>query len=168
MAVSKTFLPANIVGRHRLWLLEASARNLSDRGREFIIAFWEFAAFLANSLIFLLIGLTIAGTAFAALGWVALVTVNLLVLVARLVSVYPLCALFHRSRWQVPLRDQHVLWWGGLRGALALALVLALPPGFPLRDEIVVAAFATVSFSVLIQGLTMPILLRLLRITRQR
>lgn len=142
--------------------------KLSDRGRDFIIAFWEFATFLANSLIFMLIGLTIAGTAFTALGGLALVLINLLVLAARLVSVYPLCALFQRSAWRVPMREQHVLWWGGLRGALALALVLALPPGIPLRDEIVVAAFATVSFSVLIQGLTMPLLMRLLGITADR
>src|SRR5260221_2077347 len=43
-------------------LAEPSPRKVSQRGREFIIAFWEFAAFLANSMIFLLIGLTIAGT----------------------------------------------------------------------------------------------------------
>jgi CPA1 family monovalent cation:H+ antiporter len=145
---------------------EPSPRKVSKRGREFIIAFWEFAAFLANSMIFLLIGLTIAGTAFTALGWLALVLINLLVVVARLLSVYPLCALFAGSTWWVPWREQHVLWWGGLRGALALALVLALPPAFPLRDEIVVAAFAVVSFSVLIQGLTMPLLLRWLGIQR--
>jgi CPA1 family monovalent cation:H+ antiporter len=145
---------------------EPSPRKVSKRGREFIIAFWEFAAFLANSMIFLLIGLTIAGTAFTALGWMALVLINLLVVVARLLSVYPLCALFAGSAWRVPWREQHVLWWGGLRGALALALVLALPPAFPLRDEIVVAAFAVVSFSVLIQGLTMPLLLRWLGIQR--
>lgn len=148
-------------------LAEPSPRKISARGREFTIAFWEFAAFLANSMIFLLIGLTIAGTAFTALGWMALVLINLLVVVARLVSVYPLCAGFAGSSWRVPMREQHVLWWGGLRGALALALVLALPPGFPLRDEIVVAAFAVVSFSVLVQGLTMPMLLRLLGIKRQ-
>jgi CPA1 family monovalent cation:H+ antiporter len=151
----------------KLWLLNSATVSLSERSRDFIISFWEFAAFLANSLIFLLIGLTIAGTAFAALGWAALVAINLLVLLARLISVYPLCALFHRSAWRIPMREQHVLWWGGLRGALALALVLALPPSFPLRDEIIVAAFATVSFSVLVQGLTMPMLLHLLRIVRQ-
>jgi CPA1 family monovalent cation:H+ antiporter len=145
---------------------EPSPRKVSKRGREFIIAFWEFAAFLANSMIFLLIGLTIAGTAFTALGWLALVLINLLVVAARLLSVYPLCALFAGSSWRVPWREQHVLWWGGLRGALALALVLALPPAFPLRDEIVVAAFAVVSFSVLVQGLTMPLVLRLLGIKR--
>jgi CPA1 family monovalent cation:H+ antiporter len=64
------------------------------------------------------------------------------------------------------MKEQHILWWGGLRGALALALVLALPPDFPLRDQILVAAFAVVSFSVLIQGLTMPVILRLLKIAR--
>jgi CPA1 family monovalent cation:H+ antiporter len=58
------------------------------------------------------------------------------------------------------MRTQHILWWGGLRGALALALALALPPSLPLRDEILVAAFGVVVFSVLAQGLTMPMLLR--------
>ena len=57
---------------------------------------------------------------------------------------------------------QHVLWWGGLRGALALALALSLPHTFPYHDEIPIAAFAVVVFSVAAQGLTMPFLLRLL------
>jgi len=53
-----------------------------------------------------------------------------------------------------------VLWWGGLRGALALALALSLPPTLPLRDEIVVVTFGVVAFSIIVQGLTMPPLLR--------
>ena len=44
--------------------------------------------------------------------------------------------LFLRSRWAISLREQHILWWGGLRGALALALALSMPPTLPLRDEI--------------------------------
>jgi monovalent cation:H+ antiporter, CPA1 family len=44
--------------------------------------------------------------------------------------------------------------WGGLRGALALAL--ALPANLVERDEIIVAAFAVVAFSIFVQGLTMP------------
>ena len=48
-----------------------------------------------------------------------------------------------------------VLFWGGLRGALALALALALPATLPERGEIVTVAFAVVSFSVLVQGLSM-------------
>ncbi len=60
----------------------------------------------------------------------------------------------------MPLKYQHVLFWGGLRGALALALVLALPQDVPQRGEIVVTAFAVVAFSIFIQGITMPLLVR--------
>lgn len=148
-----------------LGILNASERNrLSIRGREFVTAFWEFAAFVANSLVFLLIGVTVAGISFGSLGTTALGTAIVLVLVARAATVYPLCLIFARSRWAVPLREQHVLWWGGLRGALALALALALPPTLPWRNQIVVATFGVVTFSVVIQGMTMPILLRMLGI----
>ncbi|MGA7546063.1 MAG: cation:proton antiporter [Methyloceanibacter sp.] len=58
------------------------------------------------------------------------------------------------------MRDQHVLWWGGLRGALALALALALPPSFPFHNEILITTFGVVAFSVVVQCLTMPLVLR--------
>jgi CPA1 family monovalent cation:H+ antiporter len=143
-------------------LRELDEGPLSSRGREFVLAFWDFAAFIANSLIFLLIGVTLAGIRFDRLGWTALLIAIGLVLVGRALSVYPLCLPFIRSRWAVPLGEQHVLWWGGLRGALALALALALPSSIAMRNEIVVATFGVVAFSVVVQGLTMPLLLRLL------
>jgi CPA1 family monovalent cation:H+ antiporter len=61
---------------------------------------------------------------------------------------------------RVTARHQHVLFWGGLRGALALALALGLPPEVPLRNQIVTVSFAVVTFSVFVQGLTMTPLLR--------
>jgi CPA1 family monovalent cation:H+ antiporter len=141
---------------------EPNEKLLSSRGREFVLAFWEFAAFIANSLIFLLIGVTVAGIRFDGLGWKALLVAVGLVLIGRALSVYPLCLPFVRSRWAIPASEQHVLWWGGLRGALALALALALPPSLAMRNEIVVATFGVVAFSVIVQGLTMPLLLRML------
>jgi CPA1 family monovalent cation:H+ antiporter len=60
-----------------------------------------------------------------------------------------------------------VLVWGGLRGALALALALAVPDSVPERHEIVVMAFAVVAFSIFVQGLTMPWLIRRLRLSRR-
>ena len=133
---------------------------LTSQGREFVIAFWEFAAFIANSLVFLLIGLRVAGMAFADVGWAIVPVAILLVLAGRAVTVYPLCLPFARSRWAVPMRDQHILWWGGLRGALALALALALPISLPYNNDILIATFGVVTFSVIVQGLTMPMLIR--------
>ena len=94
------------------------------------------------------------------MGEIALLGAILLVLLGRAATVYPLSLMFRASRLSIGRGEQHVLWWGGLRGALALALALALPPAIPMRDTIVIATFAVVGFSVVIQGLTMPWLLK--------
>ncbi len=132
----------------------------SEREREFLMEFWEFAAFIANSIIFLLIGLTVAKIHFVDFGLGPLLVAVGLVLAARAITVYPLSAAFRASRWAIPLKDQHVLWWGGLRGALALALALSLPAGLPYADAIMIMTFGVVVFSVVFQGLTMPLLLK--------
>ncbi|MEO6025229.1 MAG: sodium:proton antiporter [Burkholderiales bacterium] len=134
--------------------------GFSSEGRAFVLELWEFAAFIANSLVFLLIGLSAARVPFQQVGWAPLGAAIILVLVGRAATVYPLSAVFAGSHWKIGLREQHVLWWAGLRGALALALVLALPVNLPQRDTIVIATFAVVTFSVMVQGLTMKPLLR--------
>ena len=134
--------------------------QLSSEGRAFAIAFWQFAAFIANSLIFLLIGLRVAAIPFQSFPATAIAIGIGLVLAGRALAVYPLCLIFRASQSAIPIAEQHVLWWGGLRGALALALALSLPLSFPYHDEILVGAFAVVVFSVVAQGLTMPLLLR--------
>ena len=60
------------------------------------------------------------------------------------------------------MNHQRALFWGGLRGALALALALGLPPEVPQREEIITISFAVVAFSIFVQGLTMTPLLRAL------
>lgn len=134
----------------------------SERGREVVLAFWDFAAFVANSLIFLLIGQgnAAAAVAFPALGLTTIAAAIALVWAGRALTVYPLCALFARSRLRIARPHQHVLFWGGMRGALALALALSLPPGLAYRDQIVIAAFSVVAFSVIVQGIAMPLLLK--------
>jgi Na+:H+ antiporter len=132
---------------------------ISDRGREAVEAFWEYAAFVANSLVFLLIGMREASEHFLT-RWPSVATAIVLVLLARALSVYGCCAVFAGSTRRVTLRHQHVLFWGGLRGALALALALALPPEMPRRESIVTASFAVVAFSVFAQSLSLTPLLR--------
>ncbi len=133
---------------------------LSKKGQEFIHGFWEFAAFIANSIVFLLIGVDVASTPFTDYSLPLLAEIILIVLCARAMAVYPLSALFLRSRRRITLSEQHILWWGGLRGALAIALALSLPSDLPMRDMILTSTFAVVAFSIIAQGLTMPILLR--------
>ena len=136
---------------------------ISEEGRGHVTAFWTYAAFLANSIVFILIGGNEAHLPLRVFGGAALVAA-LLVLAGRALAVYPLAALFGRTRLRLSLAYQHILFWGGLRGALALALALAVPDSVPERAEIVVVAFAVVAFSIFGQGLTMPWLIKRLRL----
>jgi CPA1 family monovalent cation:H+ antiporter len=140
--------------------------SISPSGREHLISFWEYAAFLANSVVFILIGAHEASQANRLFTPAAALAIGL-VLVGRIAAVYPLCAVFVRARLKVDVRYQHVLVWGGLRGALALALSLAIPDSVPEKSGIIVAAFAVVAFSIFAQGLTMPWLVRALKLTRK-
>lgn len=134
-------------------------RAYSDKGRAFIMDFWEFMAFIANSIIFFLIGVREASQNL----WSALAVIVIAVIVVtlgRALAIYPLSLLFHKSKLRIEMKHQHVLFWGGLRGALALALALGLPEGIPFREQIITAAFGVVAFSIFAQGLTMTPLLR--------
>jgi Na+:H+ antiporter len=151
-----------------LGVLSAEDKSyLTTKGREFVVSFWEFAAFMANSVVFLLIGVDVAGTPFQSVGPKVLIGAVAISLVGRALTVYPISLAFLRTRWIVTFPEQHVLWWGGLRGALGLALALSLPSTLPLRDEIVAVTFAVVGFSIVVQGLTMPLLLRRLGFLRK-
>jgi CPA1 family monovalent cation:H+ antiporter len=136
-----------------------SLGTISARGKEAVQAFWEYAAFVANSLVFLLIGVHEAHQSFTTL-WLSVVIAIILVTLGRAVSIYPCCFLFSRSGLRVAMNHQHALVWGGLRGAVALALALGLPPEIPQREEIITISFAVVAFSVFVQGLTMAPFLR--------
>lgn len=132
--------------------------TLSERGREAVESFWEYIGFMANSLIFLLIGIHLTHQNFAAV-WVPAMALIILVTLGRALTVYGCCALFNGTAQRVPFSQQHILFWGGLRGALALALVLGLPTTMPEREAVIAVAFAVVAFSVIAQGMTIPPLL---------
>ena len=131
----------------------------SDKGRAFIMDFWEFMAFITNSIIFFLIGVREANQSFLnAIPFVAIAIV--IVTFGRAAAIYPLSLLFNKTRLKIEKNHQHVLFWGGLRGALALALALGLPEQVPHREQIITAAFGVVAFSIFVQGVTMTPLLR--------
>ncbi len=135
--------------------------------RAYLQQFWEYAAFVANSLIFLLVGMSVRPEVLAAMagpiGW-AIVAATL----ARAVTVFGLVPLVERLPGVAPVgrRHQVVLFWGGLRGAVALALALSLPAGFAGRELIITLAVGVVLFTLLTGGLTMAPLIRALGLDR--
>jgi CPA1 family monovalent cation:H+ antiporter len=133
-------------------------RRMTPTTRILVFNFWEYAAFLANSFIFLLIGLQIE-LSIIFTEWNAILWAILAVLVARAASIYGLS-------WigpGIPTRYKHVLYWGGLRGAISLALALSLPTVLGEQVTIIQAmAFGVVLFTLLVQGVTMkPLIARM-------
>ncbi|HVI04682.1 MAG TPA: sodium:proton antiporter [Sphingomicrobium sp.] len=139
---------------------------LSEQGRDRLRWTWEYFAFLANSFVFILIGVSIASQPLQRLEASSASIAILTVLTGRALTIYPLSALFAGSRWKLDPALQHLLFWGGLRGALALALALAVPATVLERDAIILLAFVVVAFSILVQGLTMPVVIRGLKLDR--
>jgi monovalent cation:H+ antiporter, CPA1 family len=140
-----------------------SKRRMSARTRTAMQSFWEYVSFVMNSLVFLLIGLEIHVRELLQ-NWTSVVLAIGAVLLGRALSVYLFVPLSNRFGEKISFRWQHVVIWGGLRGALALALALSLNSAFPYRQQILDLTFGVVIFSILVQGLTIKPLLKLLQL----
>lgn len=139
-------------------------RGMSPTTRIVLFNFWEFLAFVANSLVFLLIGLDVNLREIGA-NLLPIAIALTAILLSRALVVYGLTALTNlRGANKISLPFRHVLFWGGLRGAISLALALSLPAALPERELLRVMTFGVVLFTLLAQGTTMQLLLRRLGI----
>ena len=137
--------------------------GMSPTTRIVLFNFWEYAAFLANSFIFLLIGLQIELSALFN-SWQVIAIAIIAVLIARAITIYGL-AWVGRG---IPFRWQHILNWGGLRGAISLALALSLPLILgETRNQLQLMTFGVVIFTLLVQGLSIGTLVRKLGISER-
>ena len=137
--------------------------GMSWRTRIALWSFWEYASFLINSILFLLIGLQVrVGDLFHM--WRATLLTIAAVLAARVLTVYGIVPVSNLFSIRIPGRWQHVMVWGGMRGALSLALVLSLGNDFPYRSQLLTMTFGVVAFTIVVQGITMKPLIRLLGI----
>ena len=88
------------------------------------------------------------------------------VLVGRVVTVYGIVPISNLFSVKVPFRWQTVMVWGGMRGALALALALSIGEHFPYRNQLLALTFGVVAFTIVVQGITMKPLIRLLGVAK--
>ena len=149
------------------------------RDRVHSYAIWELTVFILNVTAFLLMGLqarTILARLDDATRWQAIwfaVSVLVVVIVVRLAWVMlgsRIPRLFRRggTSESTTVRESILIAWCGMRGLVTLATAFALPSGFPHRDVIVLSAFIVVLGSLIVQGLTVNLLIRWLRLEPDR
>jgi monovalent cation/hydrogen antiporter len=167
-------------GLHPGW---TNAPTLSAKTRLQSIAVWEIITFLLNGLLFILIGLQLRtiGESLSPGSWRSIIFGCLLVsgtvLLVRILWVF-ISTYFLRLFHRLPVRERYPPWkqatlisWVGMRGGISLAAALAIPStlvdGSPFvgRNEILVFTFAVILVTLVLQGLSLPWLLRRLNFT---
>jgi Na+:H+ antiporter len=141
-------------------------RHLTESGLETVRTTWDVIAFLANSVLFLLIGLQ-APAALLGRYWLLIIVVIAAALAARVVIVYGFTAFRRTGGYFFPSAWRYTLVWSGLRGGVAIALALGLDPATPAREAIVAAAFGVVLFTLLVQGSTVRPMMRVAHLQPQ-
>jgi CPA1 family monovalent cation:H+ antiporter len=128
--------------------------GMNPRTRLIVSEFWEFLSFFVNSIVFLLIGDQIQfGSLAHNLDLIGVAIAS--VIVTRAVVIFGLGYLSNLLKGSsFNWREFTVLWWGGLRGGVAIALALSVPAGLSGRSAINDAVFGVVLFTLLVQGLT--------------
>ena len=138
--------------------------GMSAKTREALDTVWEFIAFLLTALAFLLVGLIITVPqlveAAVPIAWAVVA-----ILVARALVVYVLVGgtsrlISDRFHPAIPWAWLHLMFWAGLRGAVAVAMALALPADFPQRSMLQEIVFGVILFTLLIQGTTTDLVVR--------
>ncbi len=129
--------------------------GMSEKTRVTINTFWDVITLVANSIIFLLIGLEIRNIDFNN-QWDIIAYAIILVILGRIIALYIST---------LPVKDLNrkeriLLNWGGLRGSLSIALALSLPTEFAGRDTVLLLTFSVVLFSLIVQGLSIKPLIK--------
>lgn len=143
-----------------------ACRNVrSAMTNTFMGELWEFNAYIANATIFLLVGITITLEMFRE-QWLAMLIGIAAVLVARAVGIFGVIAPVSRlpGIGRIDLSYQLVMFWGGVRGAVALALALSLPLDLSYWYTVQSIAYGVVLFTLFVQAPTMPILLKVVKL----
>ncbi len=154
MAVLSAAMTLNIVGLSRL----------SKPAIDTIHTTWEFMVLICNSLLFVLIGLSVDLLVLASF-WQAILWAVLAVYIARAVSVYVLIPFTTRSfaLANISWSERHIMWWGGLKGGLAIAIVMSVPDSLPEKKLLESLTLGVVLVSLLVNASTIRWLMHFLK-----
>ena len=128
-----------------------------------LLGFWNLLAFLLNAILFLMVGIALPAQSLAAVGGLAL-GAYVIMFAARAIPVYTLLGLADFRGSSIPWSWRHMTFWGGLRGALSVALALSVASYPQVNRSVSVIAYGMVVLSLVVQGgLLLPVadLLRL-------
>ncbi|MFP4134613.1 MAG: cation:proton antiporter [Halothece sp.] len=140
------------------------SREVSASTKITLLSFWEYAGFGVNTFIFLLIGIEVdVGNLIQTLPFVLIAVISYQA--GRAISIYPLLALLQFFGRPIPLKWQHVLFLGNVKGSLSMALASSLPTDLPGREQLITLIFGTVLVSLIGQGLSLPWLVSRLKLT---
>ena len=150
-----------------------SSSRFSSAARIYLKRFWEFVSFIANSYIFLLLGFTedfyLFGSEVFNLESLKSIAWGIIAIqVSRAIIVFGICPFMGRrdKDKKIDWKYQLLMFWGGLRGAVPLALVFSLPEGLRHRMLVVQVTLGVVIFTLLVQGGTISKLLRMFKLDR--
>jgi CPA1 family monovalent cation:H+ antiporter len=141
-------------------------QRFSPRIKTFVNEIWEYIAFVANSLVFLLVGITF-GVELLIYNYMAIIIAFILMLIARTVSVYLIGYMYNKSKLchdKIPTKWLHIINWGGLRGSLPIAIILSLPSEITENTQLLNLTVGVVLLSLLVNGLSIKSLIKFLKI----
>ncbi len=168
--VIATTIAALVMGNYGRYKISAETRHMMGE-------YWEFFAFIANSMVFLLVGIMIVNLdiKFAEL-WLPIVISIIAVAIARAISVYAVLIPLNKckSEFIIPNSWMHLLSWGSLRGGLAIIMALFIPADFRpegwmletgVRDFVLALTVGCIIFTTFVKATTIPAMLQKLKIT---
>ena len=150
-----------------------SSSRFTEKTKAYLKNFWQFISFIANSYIFILLGFTekfyLFSTQITDFSVLKCIVWGIIAIqLSRVVVVFGICPLIglRDKNKKIELKYQILMFWGGLRGAVPLALVFSLPPNLPHRLLIIQTTLGVVLFTLLVQGITISKILSLFKLDR--
>ncbi|GAA2527590.1 Na+/H+ antiporter [Winogradskya humida] len=160
-----------------LYISQAGSLLIAAQERIRVRAFWQLATFLLNGTLFVLVGLELRGAVNDLTSYpLRTAVVDALLVAAAVIGTrlvwlnttpYLIRALDRRPQQRarrIGFRGRQPNAWAGFRGAVSLAAALAIPSGVPGRDLIIVVTFGVILVTLVVQGLTLPAVLRWARL----